>query len=202
MSSGPGAADLADAYRADGYVARPEVVPPGLANYLAGCLDLMAEAGRLEPDAAVAGSWSIYGDPVFDLLLRPLTPIVAEHVGAEVVPTYSFARLYTEGAELVVHTDRPACQHSVSLLLGATADEPWPLLLTDLHGTTVTVVQEPGDGLCYQGTVLPHWRTPFTGRWHGQVFLHFVEADGPFADHVFDGRPGLGLPAATKDGTP
>jgi hypothetical protein len=36
-----------------------------------------------------------------------------------------------------------------------------------------------------------HWREPFEGQWQAQVFLHWVDADGPHADQKYDG--GLAL---------
>lgn len=196
--SGPTSSDLAERYRDDGFVVRRGLVPAALCNYLAGCLDMMAEAGHLVPDAAVDGSWSVYGHPTFDTLLQPVGELVRGHVGAEVLPTYSFARLYTHGAELRRHTDRPACEHSVSLQLGTDGSAPWPLALEDLHGAAHELDLEPGDALCYQGTRLPHWRAPFSGQWYGQVFLHFVAAEGLHADLVWDERPGPGHPAPTE----
>lgn len=195
----PAPSTLAEDYAADGYVVRRELVPASLCNYLAGCLDLMAESGHLDADASVPGSWSVYGNPTFDLLLRPVADLVAEHVGTPVLPTYSFARLYTNGSELRRHTDRPACQHSVSLQLGTDGSSAWPIQLEDLHGRPRSLDLEPGDGLCYRGIDLPHWREPFTGRWHGQVFLHFVEADGEHAAEAWDRRPGLGHPSSTRE---
>jgi PKHD-type hydroxylase len=31
-----------------------------------------------------------------------------------------------------------------------------------------------------------HWRKPFKGNEYIQVFLHYVDADGPYKDHVYD----------------
>ena len=44
-----------------------------------------------------------------------------------------------------------------------------------------------------KGCEVLHWRKPCKGNWHWQVFLHYVDADGPFADHAFDGRKGIGM---------
>ena len=35
-------------------------------------------------------------------------------IGKEVLPTYSYARLYTEGEILSKHKDRPSCEISVT----------------------------------------------------------------------------------------
>lgn len=53
--------------------------------------------------------------------------------------------------------------------------------------------------LIYKGCELEHWREPFQGYDCGQVFMHYNDEDGPFADkNKWDGRPMLGLPAWFK----
>ena len=38
------------------------------------------------------------------------------------------------------------------------------------------------------------------GAWQTQVFLHYVDKNGPYGDFCkFDSRPALGLPHTTKD---
>jgi hypothetical protein len=54
------------------------------------------------------------------------------------------------------------------------------------------VTLAPGDALLYLGRELEHWRRPYTGRFHAQLFLHYVDAEGPDAVLAFDGRSGLG----------
>jgi PKHD-type hydroxylase len=39
-----------------------------------------------------------------------------------------------------------------------------------------------------------HWRKKFKGEWQAQVFLHYVDADGPHKEWKFDKRQGLNLP--------
>ena len=62
---------------------------------------------------------------------------------------------------------------------------------------------EPGDGVIYRGCEVEHWREAFdapTGSWQTQVFLHYVDKNGPYGDFCkFDSRPALGLSHTTKD---
>ena len=51
------------------------------------------------------------------------------------------------------------------------------------------VEMEPGDGAVYLGYETVHWRERFTGNTMGQMFLHYVVADGPLAALYFDGHP-------------
>jgi PKHD-type hydroxylase len=48
------------------------------------------------------------------------------------------------------------------------------------------IIQSVGDGALYQGCDVYHWRKPFKGEEYIQVFLHYVDANGPYKDHVYD----------------
>ena len=45
---------------------------------------------------------------------------------------------------------------------------------------------KPGDGVIYKGHDIEHWREPYEGDYHMQVFLHYVDANGKFANHKGD----------------
>jgi predicted 2-oxoglutarate/Fe(II)-dependent dioxygenase YbiX len=49
-----------------------------------------------------------------------------------------------------------------------------------------------GDAALYRGMDKVHWREPYKeGKWQAQVFLHYVDADGPHAEWKFDKRKKL-----------
>ena len=142
-------------------------------------------------DTQIPNTYSIYGDPAFDTLLMKMLPVMKKETGLDVVPTYSYARMYKKGDELKKHKDRPSCEISTTLNLGG---DPWPIFLENNK-----VVLEIGDMLIYEGCKLEHWREPFEGDNCGQVFLHYNNANGQFKNmNVFDGREKLGLPAWHK----
>ena len=142
-------------------------------------------------DDQIPNTYSIYGDPAFDTLLMKVLPIMKRETGLEVVPTYSYARLYKHGDELKKHKDRPSCEISTTINLGG---ESWSIFL---EGTEILL--NIGDMLIYEGCKLEHWREPFEGENCGQVFLHYNNVNGPNNDiNIFDGREKLGLPAWRK----
>ena len=142
-------------------------------------------------DTQIPNTYSIYGDPAFDTLLMKMLPVMKKETGLDVVPTYSYARMYKKGDELKKHKDRPSCEISTTLNLGG---DPWPIFLENNK-----VVLEIGDMLIYEGCKLEHWREPFEGEHCGQVFLHYNNVNGQFKDiNIFDGREKLGLPAWRK----
>ena len=142
-------------------------------------------------DTQIPNTYSIYGDPAFDTLLMKMLPVMKKETGLDVVPTYSYARMYKKGDELKKHKDRPSCEISTTLNLGG---DPWPIFLENNK-----VMLETGDMLIYEGCKLEHWREPFEGDNCGQVFLHYNNVNGQFKNkNVFDGREKLGLPSWQK----
>jgi len=159
-------------------------------------------------DKQIPGAYSKYGDWVMETLLMFMIPIMKAKTGMELVPTYSYTRLYEKGNILKRHKDRPSCEISTTLHLGG---DEWPIFL-DPSGQNFVIdeyknIHKPGapkgiqvdlkvgDMLIYSGCDLEHWREPFQGNICSQVFLHYNHANGPFAKtNLLDGRPLLGVP--------
>jgi hypothetical protein len=125
-----------------------------------------------------------------DGLLQDLVPEVERISALKVFPTYSFLRLYRRGNVLQRHCDRAACEISVSLCLGYLADETWPIWIEGTSGIA-KVHLEPGDALVYRGMECAHWREALAGDHVAQLFLHYVDQNGPYAEWKFDKRPGV-----------
>jgi len=159
-------------------------------------------------DAQIPNTYSHYGDHVMETLLVKVLPIMAQETGLELIPTYSYARLYKKGDILKRHKDRPSCEISTTINLGG---NPWPIFIDGTGGDNVIdeyknihkpnapagtkVLLDVGDMLVYSGCELEHWREPFEGEVCGQVFLHYNHVNGPFAEkNRFDRRPMLGIP--------
>ena len=54
--------------------------------------------------------------------------------------------------------------------------------------------------LMYRGIECAHWRTPYDGDRLAQLFLHYVDQNGAYADWKFDRRSSLsGLEGLTAD---
>ena len=182
-------------------------------------VDFMMKKNRVNPanpfigirtDAQVPGAYSKYADWVMETLLMYMIPVMKAKTGLELIPTYSYTRLYEKGNILHRHKDRPSCEISTTLNLGG---DSWPIYLDPtgansiLSGRETTTVVKPGaprgirvdlkvgDMLIYSGCELEHWREPFEGNICSQVFLHYNHANGPFAKtNLYDKRPILGIP--------
>mgnify|MGYP003656455893 FL=1 len=182
-------------------------------------VDFMVKNNKVNPynpfmgartDKQIPGAYSNYADWVMETLLMYMIPIMKAKTGLELIPTYSYTRLYEKGNILHRHKDRPSCEISTTLHLGG---DEWPIYMDPtgadniLSGSETTTVVKPGapkgtridlkvgDMLIYSGCDLEHWREPFQGTVCSQVFLHYNHANGPFAKtNLLDGRPLLGVP--------
>ena len=180
-------------------------------------VDFMVKNNKVNPanpfigtrtDKQVPGCYTKYADWVMETLLMYMIPIMKAKTGLELIPTYTYTRLYEKGNILKRHKDRPSCEISTTLHLGG---NPWPIFLDpsgadfviDEYKQTikpgapngVRVDLKVGDMLIYSGCDLEHWREPFQGNVCSQVFLHYNHANGPFAKtNMFDKRPLLGVP--------
>lgn len=129
---------------------------------------------------------AMYDYRLFLELLVEKTPYMTERMGEYMLPTYSYARLYSHGDTLPKHTDREACEVSLSVHLGG--DESWPIWFTKPDGKVVAIDLKPGQAVIYQGIVSEHWRDAYKGQTYGQVFLHYVKSRGNNWTHYFDKR--------------
>jgi len=159
-------------------------------------------------DEQVPNTYSHYGDPVMETLLMKVLPTMQQETGLQLIPTYSYARIYKQGDILKRHKDRPSCEISTTIHLGG---HPWPIYIDGTGANNVIdekkglvkpgapagtkVLLEVGDMLVYSGCELEHWREPLEGNTCAQVFLHYNHVNGPFAEkNRFDKRPMLGVP--------
>jgi hypothetical protein len=113
---------------------------------------------------------------MFETLHERLWPSIEQAVGEELIPTYAYARLYSNGDILERHTDRPACEVSITIQLGRSHHYAWPIYM---GGQRFDLSE--GDGVIYPGCDVEHWRDRCDGPdgyYSGQVFLHFVRKHG------------------------
>jgi len=125
------------------------------------------------PDDQVPNTPSLYDDTAMVVLLHSRLYDMEQYTGVDLKPTYSYLRVYKHGDVLHRHTDREACEYSVSITLKREhKDEIWPLYLeTDQIYKTLL---EEGDALIYKGIENSHWRDKFEGERLAQLFLHYV----------------------------
>jgi len=184
-------------FKNNGYVHLKNVLDKQSCKNLTEYLKDLVKEQQTVKDPQCPNSEAIHGAEQFDLLLETLTPYFEEKSGLKLYPTYSYARLYNQqNEELKNHRDRPACEISATITLGFEGDV-WSIYMGDDETKTVNVSKidmAVGDAVMYRGMDKWHWREPyFEGKWQAQVFLHYVDANGPHAEWKYDKRESLGL---------
>ena len=196
-------------YSENGYATIRGLIPPEVASNLFTQvqIDLRAAGKSFE---TFAKSHPLSKQQTVDIsghFYRPLTtflwgmtPIMSELTGADLLPSYDYFRIYHKDDICRVHSDRPSCEHSVSLTLVYSDDVPWPLEVgstrVSSEGPCVddfgdepfsSVEMQPGDAVLYRGMDLRHGRMqPNPNQWSAHLFLFWVERGGEFAQHAFD----------------
>ena len=90
--------------------------------------------------------------------------------------------MYTKFAVLKKHKDRPSCEISVTVHIGSD-NTPWPIYMDGKPMDT-----KPGDAVIYLGVEDTHHRNMLDSDYHSQVFLHYVDKNGPYKKYHKDGR--------------
>ena len=188
--------DFASQFLTQKYVYLPEFINPDSCAQLTQELRRLVISKQTHRDTQCPMSEAVHGAEVFDSLLVQLLPHFETASGKRLLPTYSYARLYAPGDELKVHTDRESCEISATVTLGFDGGV-WPIYMgDDMDKSNASEIRmQVGDAVLYRGMDKHHWREKYTeGKWQAQVFLHYVDADGPHAEWKFDKRETLNLP--------
>jgi hypothetical protein len=196
-----------DSYAADGYVLLKQLFPPIV-------LDIfhakMQQDLNLKGNKTFLSQTGLLTKPAIEVYSRQyapmatfhwgLTPRVAEVANCELIPTYAYFRAYQQGDVCLVHSDRHACEHSLSLMIHLADGVPWALCVekrridapeavqTNFGGHDFTPLpMSAGDAVMYRGVDHRHGRIdPNPNSWSAHLFMHWVDANGPFADQAFD----------------
>lgn len=204
--------DKIEYFKKNKYVVVENLVSPDVINFLYNYFILKGCTNREFNDSSEADKQTYndflkgsYNDLAAETLLSQLDKTLSHIVQKNLCPTYSYSRLYVTGEELKVHSDRPACQYSVTVNIGG---DPWSIYYGILdpsskdgvlyNGKKVKILNEitlkPGEGAVYMGEELLHWRDPFEGDHCVQTFLHYVDEDDEnYKNQKYDGRHNIGF---------
>ena len=163
-----------------------------------------------EVEIQVNGSVARYWHPQYRKIHSEIRLILEQVIGRKLYNTYYYDRFYFPGQPLIKHTDRPACEISVTIHIGTNIKESWPIWIKTpdtfedntmktliASGENRSVHLEAGDGMIYKGCERPHWKDPMPGLleskinkdeslYYHQIFFHYVLQDGIRAHHAWD----------------
>lgn len=208
-------AELRRRYDTEGYALIKRAAPPEVVRNLLAIIhtNMTAKPGLLEsflsePRVNEKPAYEFYGYRLPSVMAFHwgLTSRIADITGKDLLPTYAFFRVYPKGDRCLVHSDRASCEHSFSMALGYADDLIWPFEIDETYydaenaagikaekdftgAPNKALNLSPGDAILYHGVNYRHGRTtPNPNRWSAHMFLHWVDADGPFRDWAFDKR--------------
>jgi hypothetical protein len=172
-------------FKDNGYLIIPKILSGELLDFIGIHAYNMARIeGTISADRQIPNTPAFYGDYVMENLSDFLLPKIESAAGMKLLPTYTYFRVYKAGDILEKHRDRPSCEISISLCLRKKGNI-WPIYITD-----TAVMLEEGDAVLYRGCEMEHWREPYTeGTKLAQVFLHYVDANGPYTEWKNDKKP-------------
>lgn len=152
----------------------------------------------------VPGSLARYNIPIYRELHFLVKNEIEKKLEMDLHPTYFYDRFYSPGQVLKRHSDRHACEISVTLQISTTLKNPWPIWFERPDSSESCVLMNNGDGVIYKGCEREHWRDamPDEVPWwknkiaklrgkeieqtHHQLFLHYVDSNGPYVHCAFD----------------
>ena len=151
----------------------------------------------------VPTSYSRYRYPSYHQVHKLIGKAIENILQIDLFPTYYYERCYWKGSVLARHTDRPACEISISIQVSSNT-KPWPIFFKKPNGEESSVTMNDGDGVIYKGIEIEHWRNRLDSKYnrfqryikklrkidddtyHHQVFFHYVKAQGNYVHHAYD----------------
>lgn len=173
-----------DAFAAEGFALLEGCLTPAMVDILTAYYRVEVESGSAPLSTGDVDRRHLHNDPAGRVVQRALLPAVEALVGEPVVPSYTYASLYREGAMLPVHKDREQCEYTLSLLIDhqpvpADGISPWALQVhTRPDAEPLDCFQSLGGGILFRGRTLPHGRKPLAaGETCWTLLVHYVNAD-------------------------
>src|SRR2546421_6951447 len=101
-------------FREKRYLLVKKILPQTLLEYLKVYYSILMANHRFCSDSQCPSSLSLGGDAALDAVLDWIRPEISRLVGFDLAPTYSYTRQYAKDEVLDRHTDRAACEISVT----------------------------------------------------------------------------------------
>ena len=154
--------------------------------------------GEWKQTADNVSKYAYYADPLVEVMLIKCKDAIQEVCGKELIPTYSYSRIYQPGEELEPHVDRPSCEVSVTINVANTG-EISPIYMQYADNSESQHMLNPGDAVIYKGCEATHWRLPMKqGQLNVQFMLHYVDKNGPYASYAKDRRETYAAPSNAR----
>lgn len=166
------------------------IIPKDECNRMARKLEeLLVNGIYRSPDPLCPTSPAFYA--IFNDELEKYRSKIEKEAGEDLLPVYTYARIYQENEFMPPHTDRPGAEISITITLDYDKFI-WPIYIQKNNTEFEEVVLDIGDGLLYQGSIAAHMRHPMIGQeFQHQTFFHYVRKNGEFSHLANDHRKAL-----------
>ncbi len=174
------------------------------------CIMKYSNKKSFKVDTQTSSLISEHSDPLMETICDLTTPVVEQNLSKKLFPTYSFLRIYDKGSDLPIHKDRPSCEYTVALCLGADPiEKPYEIFVGEVDESSdykyfdsdgkynrykinYKYPMKPNNALIFKGMENIHWREMCVHDYFTTVFLHYVDQEGEFKDYKYDQRNMLG----------
>lgn len=156
-------------------------------------INLIKQAGDAEEDNDYFFRKYVHNPASLLKLHAFLAVLFSKIIKIDLIPSYSFISMYTEGKGICpLHIDREQCHLTVDICIDHL--EPWPIYINhamsalteadlfekneEIKKGSLEYILMPGDAVIYSGTNHPHWRNQIkVNNFCDLVFFHFVAKD-------------------------
>ena len=114
-----------------------------------------------------------------------LTSIIEKETDLKLIPTFCYVRKYFQGSILYSHTDRDACEISLSYCISG---PEWEMNMGDN-----TIKTKIGNAVIYKGCEIIHGRPKPSSGEVIQVFNHWVISEGIKLKSAYDNKKNRGF---------
>jgi hypothetical protein len=184
-------------YENGGYAEVPEMVSNDILIILKAMNRMIIKNGylRQEDPKFIEDARGKHGLQISELLLLYFKHHYSLILGKNLIPTYSYTRIYKMDSGLPKHTDRPSCQYSITLNIGASSPEPWPFFCQAKTPGAIEskIYNKLYSPIIYMGEEVTHWRDKLEKEHSTHVFLHYVDGDDEkYRPYWYDKRKFIG----------
>lgn len=139
-------------------------------------------------DKSVPGCSGSRQHPKYKGLIPHVQEKIQKITGLRLYRTYHMERFYFKNMGINPHTDNSSCEISVSWCINKDPNSTSDFLILK-DGELGKVQTEIGDAILYKGSELKHGRDKLIGDSNSfihQLFIHFVNGDGPYLHQAYD----------------
>lgn len=134
------------------------------------------------------GSYGYYNLPTTLLLVDDIEKKIKKDYGNDYIFENTFTRIYLNGHNLTIHTDRPGLDLTLSVCIYSNLDFLWPIYISNVEVDGLwsetgshdqyaesyqTFVTPIGSGVACLGTRNPHWRDKLNCKDHQMMIQSF-----------------------------